>query len=195
MRKTLMISNSNTAAAALIFSGSFAASSDIDLTSTPSPAPAPFTVTSIGAFAAGHQLEIGTNTTLTASSATITGPGGRTIGIQDFGRHRAEKERNADEQPGAYRRNTRRRERHGKCRYAPSGSTGRQYRQPDDAGGAGVVDTFGTTGAGLGLATVSGHWNNQQLTVGHAGTADVVADNGAMITAQGGGLPRASGPW
>ena len=81
--QTLMVSNSDTAAAALTFNGSFAASSDIDLTSTPSPTPAPFTVTLIGGFSAGHQLEIGSNTTLAASGATITGPSTGTIGIQD----------------------------------------------------------------------------------------------------------------
>jgi autotransporter family porin len=187
---TLMISNSNTAAAALTFNGSFTVSSDIDLTSTPSPTPAPLTVTLIGAFAAGHQLEIGTNTTLAASSATITGPSSGTIGIQDFGSivlkggtltsNLAHIVGTLDVENG--RANV------GTLQVgAPVGNTA----SLTIAGGAGVVDTFGTigtTGAGLGLATVSGHWNNQQLTVGHAGTADVVADNGAMITAQGGGL-------
>ena len=188
--ETLMISNSNTGAAALTFNGGFTASSDIDLTSTPGPTPAPFIVTLIGAFSAGHQLEIGTNTTLAASSATIVGPSSGTIGIQDFGSvvlnsgtmtgNLAQIVGTLDVENGAANIGT-------LTVGAPIGSTGTLTI----AGGGSVIDTFGTigtAGAGLGLATVSGHWDNQQLTVGHAGTAYVVAASGAVITAQGGGL-------
>ena len=187
---TLMVNNSNTAAAALTFNGSFSASSDIDLTSTPGPTPAPFTVTLFGAFSAGHQLEIGTNTALSASSATIFGPTSGTIGIQDSGSiilNSSTLSANLTHIVGTLDVENSTANLGTLQVGAPVGNTG----SLTIASGSSVVDTFGTIGttnAGLGLATVNGAWDNQQLTVGHAGTGRVVADGGAMITAQGGGL-------
>ncbi len=176
--------------ASVTFTGHISTSSDFDLSNVLPATPMVVTVSGSG-ISAGHQVEVGSNTTLaTAGNAQIVGPNSGTIGIQDFGlivlnggsisTSFLKLVGTLDLANGAATIGTIQ-------AGAPVGAVGSLAI----ASAGSLIDTFGTVGMvtnGTGIATVDGgHWDNQFLTIGVEGVADVTVSNGGIVTVQGGG--------